>query len=157
MNARNRLILAIDEVPTATPFAVPAMASQITDAYSLSFFPALHPRPNGFDFPDHFVAGNAGKSESWKTTFDCQSIGVANATSLDMDSDLPKGRLNNRSLNDFQLARFRYLHCFISPAHKKIYFCFLFFALHTTDILQMVLNISLTLIGDCRDAFLASR
>lgn len=63
------------------------------------------------------IETEAWLSESGKTTFNRKSIGVANATSLDMDSDLPKGRLNNRSLNDFQLARFRYLHCFIGPTH----------------------------------------
>jgi len=52
------------------------------------------------------MAGNARESEPGKTTFHRQSIGVTNATGLDPDSDLPKGRLDNRSLNDFQLAGF---------------------------------------------------
>ncbi len=129
VNTRNGLILAIDEVATATVLAMPAMASHITHARSLSFFPALHARPNGFDFSDHFMAGNARESEPGKTTFHRQSIGVTNATGLDPDSDLPKGRLDNCSLNDFQLARFRYLHCFIGPAHV---FPFVFLLFHIT-------------------------
>lgn len=101
MNTRNGLILAIDEVATATAFAMPAIASHITHARPLSFFPALHARTHGFDFSDHFMAGNARVSESWKTTFNRKSIGVANATGLDTDSYLPKGRLDDFSLNDF--------------------------------------------------------
>src|SRR6266446_1145389 len=64
-------------------------------------------------FSDHFMAGNARVNESGKTTFNRKSIGVANAAGLDTDSDLPGGRLDSRSFNDFQLARFRYLHCFV--------------------------------------------
>jgi hypothetical protein len=52
-------MLAIDEVATATVFAIPAMATHITHAHSLSFFPTLHTGPYGFDFSDHFMAGNA--------------------------------------------------------------------------------------------------
>src|SRR3989442_5742987 len=118
VNARNGLILAIDEVAAATVLAMPAMACHITHARPLSFFPALHARPYGVDFSDHFMAWNARVSESGKTTFNRKSIGVANATGLDTDSDLPKGRLDDCSLNDFKLARFRYLHSFIGPTHK---------------------------------------
>ena len=117
MNTRNWLILAIDEVATATPFAMPAMPTHKTHAHPLSFFPALDARPYGFDFSDHFMAGNARVSESRKTAFHRKSIRVADATGLDPDSDLPPGRLDNFSLDDFQLARLGYLHCFIGPAH----------------------------------------
>src|SRR5437870_6902206 len=96
---------------------MPAMTCHITHAHPLSFFPALHARPDGLDSSDHFMAGDARVGESGETTFNRKSIGMANAAGLDMDSDLAKGRLDNCSLNDFQLARFRYLHCFISPAH----------------------------------------
>src|SRR3989442_12522665 len=86
VNARNGLILAVDEVATATGFAMPAMASHITHARALSFFPALYARPYGVDFSDHFMAGNARISESGKSTFHRKGIGVTNATGLDTDS-----------------------------------------------------------------------
>src|SRR5947209_4412528 len=57
MNTRNGLILAIHEVATATVFAMPAMATHKTHTHPLSCFPALHARPDGFDFSDHFMAG----------------------------------------------------------------------------------------------------
>src|SRR5882724_9781110 len=76
---------------------MPAMAFHITHARPLSCFPALHARPYGIDVSDHFMAGNARVSESGKTTFNRQSIGVANPTGLDTDSDLPKSRLDNCS------------------------------------------------------------
>src|SRR5256712_2461463 len=70
------------------------------------------------------MAGNAWESESWKSAFNRESIGVANSTSLDTDSNLTKGRLDNFSLNDFQLARFRYLHRFIGSIHSVSFvFC----------------------------------
>src|SRR3989441_13225872 len=117
MNTRNRLILAIDEVAAATVFAMPAMATHKTHAHPLSCFPALHARPDGFDFSNHLMAGNARVSESRKTAFHRKSIRVADATSLDPDSDLPKGGLDDCPLNDFQLARLSCLHCFIGPTH----------------------------------------
>ena len=80
---------------------MPAMASHKSDARPLSCFPALHAWPYGFDFSDHFMAGNARVSQSGKTTFNRQRIGVANATGLNPDSDLPKGGLNNWSLDKF--------------------------------------------------------
>src|SRR3989442_15262728 len=112
MNTRNRLILAIDEVATATVFAMPAMATHKTHAHPLSFFPALHTGSYGFDLSDHFMAGHARESESGKTTFHRKSVAVANATSLDTNSDLPKGGLDHCPLNDFQLARLGCLHGF---------------------------------------------
>src|SRR5258707_7487757 len=58
-------------------------------------------------------------------SFHRKSVRVADATGLDTDSDLPKGRLDNFSLDDFQLARLGYLHCFIGPTHTLIWlFCF---------------------------------
>src|SRR5437879_3011034 len=117
MNTRNGLILAIDEVATATVFAMPAMATHKTHADPLSFFPALHTWPYRFDLSDHFMAGHARVSESGKTAFNRKSVAVANAAGLDTDSNLPKGGLDHCPLNDFQLARFRYLHCFIGPTH----------------------------------------
>src|SRR5712664_2594986 len=64
MNTRNGLILAIDEVATATVFAMSAMAAHKTHAHPLSFFPALHTGSYGFDLSDHFMAGNARVSVS---------------------------------------------------------------------------------------------
>jgi len=93
------------------------MASQITHADPLSFFPTGHARSYGFDFSNDFMARNARESESGKTAFNRKRIGVANATSLDTDSDLPKGRLDNYALNEVQFARFCYLHCFIGSTH----------------------------------------
>jgi hypothetical protein len=61
-------------------------------------------RPDDFDFSDHFVAGNARKSESGKAAFNRKSIGVANATGLNTDSDLPKGRLDNPGPGRSRLA-----------------------------------------------------
>src|ERR1700730_10683046 len=87
---RNGLILAIDEVATATVFAIPAMATHITHAHSLSFFPTMHTGPSGFDFSDHFMARNARVCWSRKNPFNRKSIGVANATGLDTNSDLPE-------------------------------------------------------------------
>jgi len=93
------------------------MTTHKTDAHALSFFPASHTWPERFDFSDHFMARNARVSESGKTTFNRQSIGVTNATDLDTDSDLPGGRLDDWSLDEFQRARFRCLHCFVGPTH----------------------------------------
>jgi hypothetical protein len=56
------LILAIDEVATATALAMPAMAAHKSHAHPLSYFPALHTWSYGFDFSDHFMAGNARES-----------------------------------------------------------------------------------------------
>ena len=95
MNTRNRLILAIDEVATATVFAMPAMATHKTHAHPLSFFPALHTGSYGFDLSDHFMAGHARESESRKTAFHRKIIRVADATGLDTDSDLPKSGLDD--------------------------------------------------------------
>src|SRR5439155_6596167 len=69
VNTRNRLILTIYEVATATVFAMPAMATHKTHAHPLSFFPALHAGSYGFDLSDHFMAGHARESESGKTAF----------------------------------------------------------------------------------------
>src|SRR5258706_15781105 len=110
MNTRNGLILAIDEVATATVFAMAAMAAHKTHAHPLSFFPALHTGSYGFDLSDHFMAGHARESESGKTAFNGKSIRVADATGLDTDSDLTKGGIDHCSLNDFQLARVGCLH-----------------------------------------------
>src|SRR5437660_11616977 len=126
MNARDGLVLAVDEVATATAFAMPAMAAHKTHAHPLSFFPSLHTTPEPFGFSNHFMAGNARVSESWKTTFHRKSIVVANATRLDPDSDLPKGRLDDRFLDEFQRSRFRCLHCFVGPTHMitlVLFFC----------------------------------
>jgi hypothetical protein len=117
MNTRNGLILAIDEVATATVFAMSAMPTHKTHAHPLSFFPALHTGSYGFDPSDHFMAGHARESESGKTAFNRKSIAVANAARLDTDSHLPKGGLDDCPLNDFQLARLDCLHCFIGPTH----------------------------------------
>jgi hypothetical protein len=95
MNTRNGLILAIDEVATATVFAMPAMPTHKTHAHPLSFFPALDARPYGFDFSNHLMAGNARVSEPRKTAFDRNRIAVAHATGLDTDSDLPKSGLDD--------------------------------------------------------------
>src|SRR5204863_2394999 len=114
MNTRNGLILAIDEVATATAFAMPAMPTHKTHAHPLSFFPALDTGSYGFDFSNHLMSGNARVSESRKTAFHRKSIRVADATGLDPDSDLPK---DDCSLDDFQLARLGCLHCFIGPTH----------------------------------------
>src|SRR2546426_3301247 len=124
VNTRNGLILAIDEVATATVFAMPAMATHKSHAHPLSFFPAVHTWPYRFDLPDHFMAGNARESESGKTAFHCKSIRVADATGLDTDSDLPKGRLDNWLLDEFQRARLGCLHCFVGPTHS-VSFCVL--------------------------------
>src|SRR3989442_3392016 len=133
MNTRNGLILAIDEVATATVFAMPAMATHKTHAHPLSFFPAPHTGSYGFDVPDHFMAGHARESESGKTAFNRKSVAVANAAGLDTDSNLTKGRLDNFSLNDFQLARFRYLHRFIGSIHRRP-FSFAFCTAHRRQI-----------------------
>src|SRR4029077_7076059 len=115
----------------ATPFAVPAMASHITHADTLSFLPTGHARSYGFDFSNHFMSRNARERESGKTSFNRKSIGVANATSLDTYSDLAKGRLDNCPLNEFQRAGLCYLHCFIGSTHVVpfIFACFLHCAL----------------------------
>jgi hypothetical protein len=95
VNTRNGLILAIDEIATATVFAMPAMATHKTHAHPLSFFPALHTRSYGFDLSDHFMAGHARKSEFGKTAFNRKRVAVANAAGLDTDSDLPKSGLDD--------------------------------------------------------------
>jgi hypothetical protein len=127
MNARDGLVLAVDEVATATAFAMPAMAAHKTHAHALSFFPSLHTRPEPFDFSNHFMAGNARVRKSVKTTFNRQSIAVTNAASFDADSDLPKGRLDNWFLGEFQRAGFRRVHCFVGPTHMiplVLFFCY---------------------------------
>src|SRR5438552_1450467 len=118
MNTRNGLILTIDEVATATVFAMPAMATHKTHAHPLPFFPALHTGPYGFDLSDHFMAGQARESEDETTAFNRKSVAVANAAGLDTDSDLPKSRLDNWFLDEFQLARLGCLHCFVGPIHS---------------------------------------
>src|SRR3989442_5899419 len=123
MNTRNGLILAIDEVATATAFAMPAMPTHKTHAHPLPFCPALDARPYGFAFSNHLMAGNARVSESRKSAFHRKSIRVADATGLDRDSDSPKGGRDDCPLNDFQLARLSCLHCFIGPTHM-FSFCF---------------------------------
>src|SRR5439155_21678421 len=124
MNTRNGLILAIDEVATATAFAMPAMPTHHTHAQPLPFFPALDARAYGFDFSNHLMAGNARVSESRKPAFHRKSIRVADATGLDPDSNLPKGGLDHCPLNDFQLARLGCLHCFVGPTHRVSFvFC----------------------------------
>jgi ATPase family protein associated with various cellular activities (AAA) len=61
---------------------------------------------------------DAGRiSQSWKTALNRKGIRMANAARLNANSDLPKSGLDNWSLNDLQLARFGYLHCFIGPTH----------------------------------------
>jgi hypothetical protein len=124
VNTRNGLILAIDEVATATVFAMPAMATHKPHADPLSFFPALHTGSYGFDLSDHFMAGNAWVGESRKTAFHRKSIRVADTTGLDANSHLPKGGLDHGPLNDFQLARLGCLHCFVGPTHS-VFFCVL--------------------------------
>ncbi len=102
-----------------------AMAAHKTHAHPLAFFPILHTGSYGFDLSDHFMAGHARVSESRKAAFHRKSIRVADATGLDTDSDLPKGGLDDCSLNDFQLARLDCLHCFIGPTHMfYFWFCF---------------------------------
>src|SRR2546422_1048650 len=124
MNTRNGLILAIDEVATATVFAMPAMPTHKTHAHALPFFPALDARPYGFDLSDHFMTGHARESESGKTAFNRKSVAVANAAGLDTDSNLPKGGLDHCPFNDFQLARLGCLHCFVGPTHSVSFvFC----------------------------------
>src|SRR5882672_4808172 len=108
---------------------MPAVATHITHAHPLSFFPALHARTKSFDFSNYFMTWHARKCESRKTTLDRVSIGMTNATGLDTNSNLPKGRLDNCSLNDFQLARFCYLHRFIGSIHR-CRFSFVFCSLH---------------------------
>src|SRR5439155_9796726 len=83
VNTRNGLILAINEVATATVFAMPALATHKTHAHPLSFFPALHTGSYGFDLSDHFMAGHARENESGKTAFNRKSVRVADATGLD--------------------------------------------------------------------------
>jgi hypothetical protein len=152
------LVQAIDEVAAATPFAVPAMASHITHPDPLSLFPTGYTGSHDFDFSNYFMAGNAWKSESWKTAFNRESIGVANSTGFDTNSNLPKDRLDNCPLNNLQLARFRYLHCIIGSIHRCHFgFAFLLFALRITAKLHLVLKVAVALFNDCRDALVASR
>jgi hypothetical protein len=96
---------------------VPAIASHIAYPHPLSFFPAQHSRAQGLNLSNHLMPGHAREGESGKTAFNRKRISVANSTSLDTNSNLPGGRLDNCPLHEFQLARLRYLHCFIGSIH----------------------------------------
>jgi hypothetical protein len=71
------------------------MAAHKSHPDSLSFFPAWHSWPCGFDLSDHFMTGHARESESRETAFNRKRIAVTNPTGLDTDSDLPKTGLDN--------------------------------------------------------------
>jgi len=67
VNTRDGLILTIDEVATATAFAMSAMAAMKPTPTAVLLSSRAHLAVR-FDFSDHFMAGNARVSESGKTT-----------------------------------------------------------------------------------------
>jgi len=55
------LMEAVDEVAATALCALPAVSAEVADTDALADFPVRHPRSEGVDASDRFMAWNAGK------------------------------------------------------------------------------------------------
>ena len=96
-------------VATIAKIAPPALAAGAimttmpADAHALTLFPRSHARANFIHHARNFVSGNAGILKARPQAFFDEHIAVADATGVDLDADLSRVRLWDRTLDDFKL------------------------------------------------------
>src|SRR5205823_17173 len=117
-HARDRLVLAIDQIAAPAGFAVAAVAAEPADADAFTDVPSLHSVAERVDDSRHLVAGHDRIADTGEVPFLGIGVAVANTARLHPDADLTRRRLRNVALT--QLERTAGLGYLDDPHHARL-------------------------------------
>ena len=116
-HARCDHVHAVDQIAAPARLAMPAMATEPTDSDTLALFPTRNALADGVDESCDLVTRHVGIRDVRPVPFDDERVGVADASRLDTDPDLPRTGLRNGPLHEAQHSRRRCFYCSVFVGH----------------------------------------
>jgi hypothetical protein len=113
-------VLTIHNVSASARFAHPVFAADQADTNPLTDFPSGHSDAQGFNAANHFMPGNAWKTQTRVDTGDRGRIGVTDSACFNTNANLARSRLRDRPFHYSKHAGCRDFDCFVCTSHVYV-------------------------------------